>query len=279
VRARLVGVKRAVPPETGVVTRDVEVDGPNGAVTVRIYTPPHEEGERLPVVMHTHGGGFIAGGGLDQWDAANAVMAASVPAVVVHPDFRLPPEHRFPAGLEDNWAVLNWIAASGEQEGWDAGRIAVGGGCSGANMAASLALMARDAQGPDLALQYLQAWPSDLRSDTRSQYEFAHGYGLRKSDSDFVVSQYLSRPEDRWDWRASPLLAETVAGVAPAHIAVGEWDIVRDEDVQYASRLRDAGVPVELIVDPEQGHIVADFGQNTRRHIDAPRRAFAPAPR
>jgi acetyl esterase len=274
IRAHIGGGNRTAAPDSGVTTRDVEVAGPNGPVPVRVYTPPHEEHDRLPVVVHTHGGGFVAAGGLDMWDVLNSRMAASVPAVVVHPDFRLPPEHRFPAGLEDSWAVLNWIAGSGDREGWDTSRIAVGGGCSGANMAAVLALMARDAGGPELTLQFLHAFPSDLRNDTRSQEEFADGYGLRKSDNEFVVSQYLSDPADRWEWRASPLLADSVRGVAPALVTVGEWDILHDEDVQYAGRLRDAGVEVELRVEPDQGHVTADVGAMSRRWIESLRRVF-----
>lgn len=274
VRALIGGGGEPAPPDPSVTTRDVEVEGPHGSVPVRIYTPPHEDGERLPVVVSTHSGGFVAGGGIDAFDAANSALALAVPAVVVHPDFRLPPEHRFPTGLEDSWAVLNWVAESGEREGWDGTRVAVGGGCSGANMAAVLALMARDARSPDIALQFLQAWPADLRNDTRSQEEFREGYGLRKSDNDFVSGQYLSSPEDRWDWRASPLLAESVRGVAPALITVGEWDILRDEDVQYANRLRDAGVPVELHVLPDEGHVTADFSSHFTRQVDALRRAF-----
>ncbi|GAA3548338.1 alpha/beta hydrolase [Amycolatopsis ultiminotia] len=274
----LIGGHRQAPPDNGVVSRDVEVEGPNGPVPVRIYTPVHEEGERLPVVLHTHGGGFVAGGDPDMWDAANSSMAAAVPAIVVHPSYRLPPENPFPAGLEDGWAVLNWVADGDVHEEWDTTRVAIGGGCSGANIAAALALLARDAGGPDLALQYLQAWPADLRNDSRSQYEFADGYGLRKSDNDFVSAQYLGNPENRWDWRASPLLADSVRGVAPAHITVGELDILRDEDVLYANRLRDAGVPVELHVDANQGHVVADFGPIFTRQVDALRRAFGIKP-
>jgi acetyl esterase len=138
--------------------------------------------------------------------------------------------------------------------------------------------MARDAGGPAITLQYLQAWPSDLRNDSWSQYEFAEGFGLRKSDNDYVTSLYLGSPGNRWDWRASPLLVESVRGVAPAHITVGELDILRDEDIQYANRLRDAGVPVELHIDPNQGHVVADMRPITRRQAVAIRRAFGIEP-
>jgi acetyl esterase len=276
VRTLIESANSSVAVTPGVRTRDVMVDAPDGPVPVRIYIPPHDEHTTLPVVVHTHSGGFVAGGGLDQWDGMNTFIAQTVPAIVVHPDFRLPPENRFPAGLRDAWAVLNWVSAGGgELEQWDTSRIAVGGGCTGGNMAAVLSLLARDEGGPDLSLQFLESWPSDLRGDTRSQLENAEGYGLRKSDNDFVAAQYLREPEDRWDWRASPLLASSLRGVAPALITVGNWDVLRDEDIQYADRLKDAGVPVELHVDEDRGHIATDRQAALERLCDAIRRAFS----
>jgi len=251
---RLIAEGAKAPLHDGVSTRDVEVPGPNGPVPVRIYTPDNMSGP-LGVVMHVHYGGFVAGGGLGTLDGANSAMAAKVPCVVAAPDFRLPPEHKFPTGLEDCWAVLNWLAAHGDEQGWDASRIAVGGGCTGGNFSAVLALMARDAGNPELKLQFLQSWPSDARCDTASQQELADGYGLRYADNRWVIAQYVDDPSRRWDWRVSPLLAESLAGVAPALITVGEWDILRDEDVQYANRLRDAGVNVTLNVTANEGHV------------------------
>lgn len=238
----------------GVGVRDVDIPGPHGSVPTRIYTPQDISGP-VGVAIHFHFGGFVAGGGLAFLDAINSRLAAEVPCVVVAPDFRLPPEHRFPIGVEDCWAVTNWVAEHGAENGWDATRIAVGGGCTGGNFAAVIALMARDAGAPRIALQFLQSWPADARCDTRSQHEFADGYGLRYTDNQFVISQYINKDAERYDWRVSPLLARSVRGVAPALITVGEWDILRDEDVQYADRLTDAGVPVELHVAPEEGHV------------------------
>lgn len=229
-------------------------------------------------MLHVHFGGFVAGGGLDTMDSLNSAIATAVPCVVVAPDFRLPPEHRFPTGLEDCWSVLNWVADGGDQQGWDGARVAVGGGCTGGNFAAVLALMARDAGGPALRLQFPWSWPADGRCDTASQHEFADGYGLRYEDNRFVISQYVREPDDRYDWRVSPLLADSVAGVAPALIMVGEWDILRDEDVQYANRLRDAGVEVTLDVIPREGH-VGNPENNERRQellIASLRKALQP---
>jgi acetyl esterase len=244
----------------GVVHHDVDVPGPAGPVPTRVFAPaPTGSDEPLGVVVNIHAGGFVGMGGLDTTSAANSRMAAATGCVVVAPDFRLPPEHRFPAAVEDCWAVVQWVETESAAAGWDVDRIAVGGGCTGGNIAAVMALMARDAGSPRLALQFPWSWPADARADTPSQHEFADGYGLRRDDNLFVFEQYLDDPEQRWDWRASPLLAESVAGVAPAVITVGEWDILRDEDRMYGDRLRDAGVRVTFNCLPGQGHLPRSF--------------------
>ncbi|WP_241695947.1 alpha/beta hydrolase [Solimonas terrae] len=246
------GASREVTP--GVSQRDVEIPGPHGPVPTRIYTPDGYTGPKLGVYVHTHAGGFVSGGGLDTWNWMNTMLAARVPCIVVAPDFRLPPEHRFPTGLDDCWAVVNWVAAQGEAHGWDAGRIAVGGGCTGGNFAAVLSLMARDAGRPKISLQILESWLADAHGTAPSHEEFADGYGLRHEDNEFVVGNYIAREADRDDWRVSPLQVTSVANVAPALITVGEWDILRDEDIQYGERLKAAGVPVDVHVIPETGH-------------------------
>jgi len=238
----------------GVSMRDVEIAGPNGPVPTRIYAPENYSGPKLGVYVHTHPGGFVGGGGLGTWDWMNTLLAAKVPCVVVAPDFRLPPENRYPKGLEDCWAVLQWVERQGLAEGWDPARIAVGGGCTGGNFAAVLSLMARDAGGPKLSLQILESWLADAHGATPSHEEFAEGYGLRHEDNDFVIGNYISDESQRKDWRVSPLLVESVAGVAPALITVGEWDVLRDEDVAYGDRLKAAGVPVDVHVIPQMGH-------------------------
>ena len=272
VRTHFDQLSRSMPLTPGVSIRDVQIDGPQGSVPTRIYTP--EGCTSAGVVMHVHHGGYIAVGGIDTLDGWNTKMAAAVGGTVVAPDFRLPPEHRFPAGLDDCWSVLNWIPAQDEFEGLP---IAVGGGCTGGNFAAVLALMARDAGGPDVALQFLEAFVADARCDTASQREFGVGYGLEHSDNSWVVEQYLSEPTDRYDWRVSPVLAASVRGVAPASICVGEWDIFLDEDTQYANRLRDANVDVELHVLKRQAHFPGpeDMAEREEVRFGALRRAFS----
>ncbi|MEC9363597.1 MAG: alpha/beta hydrolase [Pseudomonadota bacterium] len=248
------GLGAAMEITPGVSHRDIEIPGPHGPVPTRIYTPDGYEGPRLGVYLHTHAGGFVSGGGLDTWNWLNTMLAAKVPCVVVAPDFRLPPEHRYPTGLDDCWAVLNWIAEHGAAQGWDTSKIAVGGGCTGGNFAAVLSLMARDAGKPRVSLQILESWLADAHGRAPSHQEFAEGYGLRHVDNEFVIGNYIRNEADRDDWRVSPGQVPSVEGVAPALITVGEWDILRDEDLAYGERLKQAGVPVEVHVIPETGH-------------------------
>lgn len=258
----------------GVSYYDIDISGPNGPVPTRIYTPDDYAEAELGVYLHTHFGGFVAGGGISTHDGENSLIAASVPCIVIAPNFRLPPEHRFPAGLQDCWAVLNWIADNGGLRGWDSSKIALGGGCSGGNLAAVLALKARDAGRPKISLQLLQSWVADANATSASQQEYRDGYGLRHDDHLFVVDQYISQPSDRDDWRVSPLLADSVEGVAPAFISVGEWDILKDEDLAYAQRLEAAGVPVKVELIPCMGHFPNP--ENMAMHIDQLAAAIRP---
>lgn len=239
--------------QPGVSVTTTEVPGPDGDIPLRIYRPENLDGD-VGALFHTHGGGFVAGGGIDIWDGVNSSTALDWGCVVIHPDFRLPPENPFPAGVEDNWAALQWVCEHATEIEVDAGRIAVGGGCTGANLAAVMALMARDAGTPRLAAQFLYGPRFDLRADYRSEFEFAEGYGLTREFDQFVTSQYLSDPEHRWDWRASPQMAESLRGVAPAVFAVGEWEILRDDARAFANRMRDAGVEVHYFEGEGQGH-------------------------
>jgi acetyl esterase len=236
----------------GVKAETVAIPGPAGDIPARLYVP--EEVDDYGVFIHTHGGGFIAWNGLENVDAISSGFAARWGCAVVHPDFRVPPEDKFPASVDDCWATVEWVAENAGSFGADAARIAVGGGCTGANLAAVMALLARDAGRPKLAVQYLYAPQLDLRCDYRSHFEFAKGYGLSRADDLYAIEQYLRTAEDRWDWRASPALVDSVTGVCPAVIAAGEYEILRDESRLYAGRLRDASVEVHYFEGPGQGH-------------------------
>jgi len=237
----------------GVTYKDVQIPGPAGPVPTRIYTP---EGEGpMGVFLHLHAGGFIMLNGLDTLLGANSKMARELGMIVVAPDFRIAPEHKFPATIDDCWAVTQWVGENCASFGGDPERLMVGGGCTGGNYSAVMAIMARDAGKPKIALQYLSATLLDCRMDYRSTYECGEGYMLNRDENAYVIGQYLADPEQRWDWRASPVLATSLKGVAPAIISDGEYDILRDENIFYAGRLRDAGVDVHLRIVPEESHV------------------------
>jgi acetyl esterase len=263
---------------SGVEIRTAAVPGPAGDIPARLYLPAGEE--PLGVYVHTHGGGWIAWEGLDGIDAHNSQLAREWGCAVVHVDFRVPPEHRFPAAVDDCWAAVEWVAENGAEHRLDASRVAIGGGCTGANLAAAVALMARDAGGPEIKLEVLDSPQLDTRCDYRSHFEFATGYGLSREDDLFVVEQYLSTPEERWDWRASPVLVDSVRGVAPAIVVAGEYEILRDEARLYAGRLRDAGVEVQYVEGAGQGHGFTSWrnmetGEYTRSAAEARREIAA----
>lgn len=242
-------------PDPDVPYFDVDIPGPNGSVPTRIYKPKGE-GVR-GIYIHIHAGGYIMLGGLDTLINQNTMIARETGCIVVAPDFRLPPEHTFPAGLNDCWAVTQWVGNNARDIGGDPERIGIGGACTGGNFAAVLALMARDAGAPRISAQYLAATVFDCRCDYRSHVENGRGYTLSHDDDAYVIEVYLKDMEHRWDWRASPILAPSVRDVAPAYIYVGEWDVLRDESRAYADRLRDAGVDVTLRVFAQESHQVS----------------------
>lgn len=251
-RARGKAIGGAPTPDPDVPFRDVEIPGPNGPIPTRIFTP--KGAEPKGIYLHVHAGGYIMFGGLDTMTNQNIRIAKDSGCIVVAPDFRLPPEHLFPAAVEDCFATLEWTQANAKALGGDPNYIGVGGGCTGGNIAAVIALMARDKGGPKLACQYLAATVFDCRTDYLSFEENGEGYTLSADDDRYVIEVYLGDMEKRWDWRASPILAPTVKDVAPALIWVGEWDVLRDESIAYANRLRDAGVPVTLTINPKEAH-------------------------
>jgi acetyl esterase len=267
----------------GVRIEEFAIPGPATSIPVRAYKPLDQR--PLPVCLYLHGGGFIGGGGFDAYAATCSRLALAARCIVLFPDFRLPPEHKFPASVEDCWAVLQWIALSGESMGGDPSRIAVGGGCTGATHSAAVAIMARDAGLRGLRLQWLFDALLDARCDYASHEENAVGYQLRETDNRYVIRRYLEYPQQRWDWRVSPVLVPSLRGVAPALIIAGEFDILRDEMQFYAHRLQDAGVEVDFRCFRSEGHAFS-FGEGRQdlsiaaceareAQITSLRRAFA----
>jgi acetyl esterase len=229
--------------DPSVATRDLSFPGPAGEQPLRLYTPPGDG--PFPVVAWIHGGGFWMGDDLPMWDGTCSRLAKEAGAIVASIGYRLAPEHPFPAAVEDSFAGLRFVAAHAAEWGGDASRLAVMGGSAGGNLAAVLALRARDEGGPALAYQVLIV-PAVTADDgaTESRRLFAAGYGLDGVAQ--MIAAYLPSPADRARPWASPLLAERFDGLPPALILTAEFDPLRDEGELYAERLRAAGVPVTL---------------------------------
>ena len=219
------------------------IPGPAGEMPVRIYWP-NAEGVR-PAIVYYHGGGHVIGS-LDSHDLVARNLCGGAAVVVVSIDYRMGPEHRFPAAVEDSFAALEWVHANAARLGADPDRLGVHGDSAGANLAAVVALMARDKGGLKLRLQSLVYPVADFRMASESYGKYAAGCGILTADAmKWFRGHYLRTMDDATDWRASPLLAPDVAGVAPAIVIAAECDVLRDEGLAYGERLKAAGVPVE----------------------------------
>lgn len=215
-----------------------------GPVRLRIYEPadgvrPH------PVLVYFHGGGWVLGS-LDSHDGLCRALAARTPCVVVSVDYRLAPENRFPAALDDAWTATAWVAEHATSIGADPTRIAVGGDSAGGNLAAVVALRARD-RGLAIAHQLLIYPVTDVDFDRPSYLENSIGYGLTRDGMRWYWEQYLGPDGDGAQPEASPQRAASVAGVAPATVVTVEFDPLRDEGEAYAARLAAEGVPVTYV--------------------------------
>jgi acetyl esterase len=198
------------------------------------------------VFVFYHGGGWVIGD-LETHDVQCRQVTAGAGIAVVAVDYRLAPEHKFPAAADDAWAATQWIVAHAGELGVDASRLAVGGDSAGGNLAAVVALMARDAGAPSIKLQVLVYPVTDVGAETRSYQDFAEGYMLTRDSMRWFIAHYLKAKEEALDWRASPLRARSLEGVAPALIVTAGFDPLRDEGAAYADRLRGAGVTVDYV--------------------------------
>jgi acetyl esterase len=238
IRSRFVPPAR---PEPVAEIRDDAIDGPTGAIPVRVYRPA---GADLPVLVYAHGGGFVFCD-LDSHDALCRDFANRLPAVVVSVAYRLAPEHRWPAAAEDLYAATRWAQGHAASLGGDPARIVVGGDSAGGNLAAVTALMARDRGGPALAAQLLLYPLLAADFETESYRLFGRGYYNPKPALQWYWDQYVPSTADRAHPYATPANAD-LQGLPPAVLAVAGYDPLRDEGVAYASALEQAGVPVTL---------------------------------
>jgi len=233
-------------PEIGAV-KDLTADGPAGTIPVRLYRPKGvPTSTMLPALVFFHGGGWVIGD-IETHDVLCRQLTAGAGISVVNVDYRLAPEHKFPAAIDDAWAATRWVAAHAAALGIDAGRLAVGGDSAGGNLAAVVALLARDHGAPSLALQVLVYPVTDVGAESQSYADFAEGFMLTRDSMRWFIAHYLTGKPDAVDWRLSPLRAPSLARVAPALVVMAGFDPLRDEGDAYARKLREAGVRVDTI--------------------------------
>ncbi len=220
-----------------------KVPSPDGDIPVRVYTP--EGSGPFPILVYFHGGGWVIGD-LDTHDELCRNLANEANCIVVAVDYRLAPEHKFPACTEDCYAATKWVAENASQFNGDSSRIAVGGDSAGGNLTAVVALMARDRGGPPLVFQLLLYPVTDLRLNTASMEENAEGYFLTKQDMIWFINHYVNNEEDKQNPLASPMLATNLSGLPPALVITAEYDPLRDEGELYGKRLKEAGVSTTI---------------------------------
>jgi acetyl esterase/lipase len=244
-----------VKTEVGSV-RELEIEGADGPLRARHYVPPRPSAsETPPLLVFFHGGGFVIGD-LDTHDEPCRMLCRHAEVQVLSVDYRLAPEHPFPAGVRDALAAFRWAVAHAPELGADADRVAVGGDSAGGNLSAVIAQLAARDGGPAPALQLLIYPAVDLtEARAASGRLFADGFYLTENDRRWCTRHYLSMSEaDATDPRASPALAEDLSGLAPAIVITAGFDPLRDEGEAYAEALRKAGTRVVLDRAPELIH-------------------------
>jgi len=265
-------------------TDDFSVTARDGhPIPVRLYAPLDGP---LPTLLYFHGGGFTIGS-IQTHEALCRQLAHLSGCAVLAPDYRLAPEFRFPVAFEDAWDVLAWAAHEGDRWHIIPSQLAIGGDSAGGTLAAACAIQARDTQLP-LALQLLFYPGTAGHQNTPSHSRFGQGFLLERADIDYFFGQYLRNDDDRNDWRFAPLdglrgdgQVADLSDVAPAWVGLAECDPLVDEGIQYADRLRMAGVPVDLEIYSGVVHEFIKMGralpQALQAHRDAAqamRRAF-----
>jgi acetyl esterase len=262
-------------PEVASV-RDIAIPGPGGDIDARVYEP---EADPPGTIVYYHGGGWVIGT-LDAWDAACRLLAVESGCRLVSVDYRLAPEHPFPAAADDAYAALAWVAGN-----LAAGKpLVVAGDSAGGNLAAVAALRARDEGGPSIALQVL-VYPvtdHDFTTDSYTQYGEAPLF-LGKDSMAWFWAQYVPNEAERAAPHASPLRASDHSGLPAAYVVIAEYDPLRDDGLAYADKLEAAGVPVSVRLYDDQMHAfftmvnlmdaanaaVAEAGQAIRSAVEA----------
>jgi acetyl esterase len=256
--------------------------GPAGPIPLRLYRGQDCASSNLqPALIYLHGGGWVIGD-LESHDQVCRALANAASCILVAIDYRLAPEHKFPAAAEDAIAALQWIATNAARLGIDASRLAVGGDSAGGNLATVATIDARDRGGPRMLLQFLVYPAADMSLDWPSAERHAQQLPLTRAAMNWFIAHYLRSPADKADWRASPLRAASLQGLPPAFIVTAGFDPLCDEGQAYAQALHAAGVPVvhELFAGQihgflSMGRIVADSRRLIEMAAAQLKRAFA----
>jgi acetyl esterase len=249
--AMLVETAALGPPEPVAKIENRTVPGPDADIPIRVYTP--EGSGPFACLVYFHGGGWVIGN-IETHDGLCRSIANAAGCVVVSVEYRLAPEHKFPAGIEDAYAATRWVADHAEQLGIDSGRLAVGGDSAGGNLAAVVSLMARDRGGPSLALQLLLYPITDYDLDTASYRDYANGHLLTRDSMAWFWKHYLPEDVSPSNPYISPYRASDLRGLPSAVIITAECDPLCDEGNAYARRLEAASVPVTLSCYPGMIH-------------------------
>jgi acetyl esterase len=233
---------------------DLSLPGPDGAIAIRLYTPIDAPAGRLPGLVFFHGGGLVAGS-LDTHDAMCRVLANATGCRIVSVEYRLSPEHKFPAAVTDASAACTWVLDHPSRFGLDPARIGVGGDSAGGTLAITVCAMAREARRPMPAFQLLICPITDFAAETVSRRSFATGYLIDKTTLDQDLEHYLPSGALPAEPRISPLRLSDFDGFPPAFIHTAEFDPFRDEGEAYAGRLLGAGVVVAHTCHPGMIHL------------------------
>jgi acetyl esterase len=231
-------------------------------ITARLYAPLLDEplnGLSAPALLYFHGGGYCVGSP-GSHDSLCRTLAALAPCCVLNVGYRLAPEHPFPTAVHDAQDAYQWLLSNGPAHGIDSRRIAVGGDSAGGTLATGLTIAAREIGWPRPVFQTLLYPCTSAWQDTDSHRSLAKGYLLEAPTLQWMFSNYLTSERDRTDWRFAPLEAEDLSSLAPAFIALAEYDPLVDEGIEYANRLKEAGVPTQLKIYEGMTHDFARLG-------------------
>ncbi len=225
--------------------QNLTIPGPAGDIALRSYAPVAAKGEPLPTLVFFHGGGYVIGN-IETHDGLCRMFANESGARVISVEYRLAPENKYPAAVDDAYAAVCWIEAHAAELGVDANRMAVGGDSAGGGLAAVVAQMAKEKGAPKIAFQMLLFPVTQIGTETASMREFGVGYFLESATLHWFFKNYLPADADKSDPRISPLSAKDLSGLPPAYVMLGGYDPLHDEGLAYADKLRAAGGKVTV---------------------------------